>query len=300
MANTIKSQEVWENKLAQRLDKPTNWKEVCNVVYSDTQTMVMPYIGTTGEPAVSATYLTSVADRSTLSKVVTLIDVTIATETLQIITTNYDAVYIDYADQAQSNYAKIADLGTLLGKKIDERAEAIVLAAAASETNFGDTGGGVLGLASTQITVTANNVDDIVRGIIEQINQANGFDLYKQNGGFIVWRPSDWTFMTQFMQANGFNIADQALKNGATIGIDYLGLNHYVSTQHTANHLYAGVRKTMMLGLLKSTFGKTYVTETPSSSTAGFLSGTAIHHRLDYGIKTPTNLAPLSFDVNVA
>lgn len=201
MANTIVSQEIWANKLAQRLDKPTNWKETCDVLYTDTQTFVLPYISTGGEPAVSATYLTSVADRSTLSKVVTLIDVTITTETLQILTTNYDAVYIDYADQAQSNYAKIAEMGTLLGKKVQERIQSIIGANHAAWTDFGDTGAGVLGLAATQITVSANNVDDIVRGVIEQIYTANGFDLYKENGGFIEWTPAQWTHMVQFMQA---------------------------------------------------------------------------------------------------
>lgn len=298
MANTIVLQEIWANKLAQRLDKPTNWKETCDVIYSDSQTYVLPYISTGGEPAVSATYLTSEADRSTLSKVVTLIDVTMSTETLQILTTNYDAVYVDYASQAQSNYAKIADLGVLLGKKLQERVESIVGANHAAWTDFGDTGGGVLGLASTAIAPSANNVDDIVRGVIEQIYTANGFDLYRENGGFINWKPADWTFMVQFMQANGFNLADASLKNGGSIGIDYLGLYHYVTTLGTANHTMAGVRKVQKLGLLKDTWGKIYLTETPASSTAGFLSGTAIHSRLDYGLKVQTNVKPVIFDVN--
>ena len=260
MAREIFYQEIWENKLAQRLDKPTNWKETCDVIYTDSNTLVLPYIGTAGEPAVSATYLTSTGDRTDITKVVTLIDFTQTSETLAISTTNYDAVYVDYAAQAQSNYAK---------------------------------------LAATTFTVSASNVDDAVRGIIEQIYTANGFDLYKQRGGFIVWRPADWTFMVQFMQANGFNLADVSLKNGGSIGIDYLGIYHYVSTSHATNHLMAGVRGLEKLGLLRSTYGKTYVTETPSSSTAGFLSGTAIHTRLDYGLKVQTNVKPCIFDVNV-
>lgn len=302
MANTIKYQEIWENKLAQRLDKPTNWKDVCDVIYTDTQTTVLPYIGTAGEPAVG-TIFSNAAARSTLSNVVTLIDVTQSTETLAIVTTNYDAVYIDYADQAQSMYAKLADLGDLLGKKINERVETLVLADHAAWTDFGDTGGGVLGLASTDITVSATNIDDIIRGVIEQIQTANGFDLYVQNGGFAVWRPSDWTFLVQFMQANGFTFADEALRDGGKgrLGKEALGLYHYVSTSHAAGgHIMAGVRKVEKLGLLRSTFGKTYVTETPSSSTAGFLSGTAIHTRLDYGLKVQTNVLPVIYDINVA
>lgn len=299
MANTIIYQALWENKLAQRLDKPQNWKEVSDVVYTDTQTHNFPLISTSNEPAV-ATLTNTAAGRSTLTNVIPFIDVTETNETLSIVTAEIDSVYLDYADQAQSNYAKMAAMGELLGKKIGERVEAINLANHAAWTNFGDTGGGVLGLGTTNITVSATNIDDIIRGIKEQINSANGFDIYRTNGGFVVWRPADWTFLEQFMQANGFNMADAALKNGAQIGIDYMGLNHYVSTAHSANHLMAGVRKTQKLGILNSTYGRTYVNEMPSSSTAGSLSGTQIHTRVDYGLLVPTNLKPTLFDVNVA
>lgn len=300
MVNTIIYQAIWENKLAQRLDKPQNWKETCDVVYTDTQTYNFPLVSTSNEPAV-ATLTNTAAGRSTLSNVIPFISVTQTNETLSIVTAEIDSVYIDYADQAQSNYSKMADMGTLLGKKIGERAEAVVLANHAQWTNFGDLGtGGPLGLTATPITVTASNVDDIVRGVIEQIYTANGFNLYNENGGFIAWRPADWTFMVQFMQANGFAWADQALKNGGTVGIDYLGVYHYVAPAFTAGHVMAGVRKTQKFGILKSTYGKTYVNEMPSSSTAGSLSGTQIHTRLDYGLLLPTNLAPILFDVNVA
>lgn len=298
MANTIIYQALWENKLAQRLDKPQNWKETCDVVYTDTQTYNFPLIATTGEPAV-ATLTNTAAGRSTLSNVIPFIDVTITNETLSIVTAEIDSVYIDFADQAQSNYAKIGEMGTLLGKKINERAEAVVLANHTAWTNFGDTGAGVLGLASTAFTVTASNVDDVVRGVIEQIYTANGFNLYKENGGFIVWRPADWTLMTQFMQANGFNLADKALSNGSTIGIDYLGLNHYVSTGHSTGHIMAGVRGVQKFGILSSTYGRVYAADMPASSTAGSLSGTQLHTRLDYGLLVPTNLKPTLFDVNV-
>lgn len=303
MANTIIAAEIWENKLAQRLDKPQNWKDTCDVIYTDTQTFVLPYISTGGEPAVSATYLTSVADRSTLSKVVTLIDVTMSTETLQILTTNYDAVYIDYADQAQSTYAKIASLAELLGTKLSERIETIVMANHAAWTNLGDDGTGAVGLYDVALTVTSNNIDDIVRGIIEQIQTANGFDLYNRNGGFAVWRPQDWTKLVAYMQANGYSFADEALRDGGKgrMGKESMGLYHYVSTSHASGgHLMAGVRGVQKLGLLSTTFGKVYQNEHPASSTAGFLSGTAVYGRLDYGLKVQTNVLPTIFDVRVA
>lgn len=303
MASTIISQEIWASKLAERLDKPQNWKEVCDVIYTDKQTMVLPYISAANEPAVQTAFMANAAARNTLSNVIAPGVVTMATETLQIVSMEYVSEYVDYADQAQSNYVKDAQIGDLLGKKMGERLEAIVLAEAANRTNFGDTGGGVLGLASTAITITDSNVDEVMDGIIEQINTANGFDLYRQNGGFVVWRPQDWTKVVRFMKANGFSTADAALKNGGQIGIEYGGLFHYVSTQHTAGHLFAGVRKITKLGLLTGgamPFGTVRKVDDPASSTAGHLSGSNFYTRLDYGFKTQTNVAGLVFDVNVA
>ena len=301
MASIYIYQALWENKLAQRLDKPQNWKDVCDVVYTDAQTHNFPLISTSNEPAV-ATLTNTAAGRSTLSNVIPFVDVTETNETLSIVTTEIDSAYIDYADQAQSNYAKWAALGDLLGKKIGERAEAIMLGNSTAWTDFGDTGGGVVGLASTQITVTNTNIDDIVRGIIEQIQTANGFGLYVENGGFAVWRPADWTKLVTFMQGNGYRFSDEALMDGGVgrLGKETMGLYHYVSTGHTANHVMAGVRKVQKFGIQNTTFGKTYVSEMPASSTAGSLSGTQIHTRLDYGLLVPTNLKPTIFDVNVA
>lgn len=307
MANTIIYQAVWENKLAQRLDKSQNWKEVCDVIYSDTQAINFPLVSASNEPAVTANQFTTAAARSTLTNVIPFISVTETNETLSLITTDIDSVYLDYADQAQSNYAKMAAMGDLLGKKIGERVETNVLANGANWTNFGDTGGGVLGLSATQITVSATNIDDIIRGVIEQIIKANGFTLMKENGAFAVWRPADWTLLVAFMQANGFYQADLALSKGGgdaggveLVGIPYMGIFNYVSTLSAANINFAGVRRIQKLGLLKTTFGRVFSAEMPASSTAGSLSGTQIHTRLDYGMLVQTNVKPVVFAMNVA
>lgn len=292
MANTIKYQEEWAVKLQTRLKKPTNWKEVCDVIYSDSQVFELPFVGTASESAIQ----TGLTRGNTYS----FQDITQTTETLTIGTYDILAELLDRADEAQSNYAKRMDRAALQGDKINERLEAIMLGTHAGWTDFGDTGGGVLGLASTAITVTANNIDDIWRGVIEQIITANGGTQYATDKGFIIWRPSDWTFATTYMQANGFNTADAALKNGGQIGIDYSGLLHYVSTSHTAAHVMAGVRKVLKLGILKSTYGKTYITEDPAGSSGGNISGISVNSRLDYGTKVPSVAKVLLFDVNVA
>lgn len=301
MANTILAQALWENKLARRLNKPQNWKDVNDVVYTDALTYNFPLISATGEPAVQ-TLTNTQAGRSTLSNVIPFVDVTESNQTLTVSIAEIDSVYLDYADQAQSNYAKLADMGELLGRKMNERAETISLANHASWTNLGDVGAGVIGLGAGAITVSATNIDDVIRGIIEQINTANGFDLYMEKGGFAIWRPSDWTFLVAFMQANGYTFADEALRDGGKgrLGKEALGLFNYVSTSHAAGHVMAGVRGVQKFGILNATYGRTYVNEMPASSTAGSLSGTQIHTRMDYGLLVPTNLLPTLFDVNVA
>jgi hypothetical protein len=304
MAQALQYQAAWETKLAERLDKSQNWKEVCDVIYTDTQTTNLPYIGVSGEPAVTTAIFGAAADRSTLSNVITFTPVTQSNDTLVVVSTDYEAVYIDYADQAQSEYARFVDLGDLLGKKIGERVESLVLGNYANWTAMGDNGSGVPALSSTPFAVSATNIDDMIRGIIQQIQTANGFDLMRENGAFTVWRPADWNLLISFMQANGFRTADEALARGAdsdraTVGIPYMEMFHYVSTLFTAGHLMCGVRGIQKLGLLKSTFGKTYTAEMPPSSTAGMLSGTGIHTRLDYGLKVQTNVLPIIFNFNV-
>lgn len=293
MANTIKYQEEWAVKLQERLKKPTNWKEICDVMYSDTQVFELPYVGTASESAIQTGL--------TRGNTYTFQDITQSTETLSIGTFDILAELLDRADEAQSNYAKRMDRASLQGDKINERLETIMLGEHANWTNFGDTGGGVLGLAATQFTVSATNVDNVWRGIVEQIYTANGATQLERDGAFIVWRPADWTFATEYMQANGFNTADQALKNGGTIGIEYGApkFAHYVSTSHTANHLFAGVKKVMKLGILKSTYGKTYITEDPAGASGGNISGISVNSRLDYGTKVPSVAKTLVFDVNV-
>lgn len=259
-----------------------------------------PLLSAANEGA-TATLTNTQAGRSLLSNVIPFTVNTQTNQTLTISIAEIISDYKDYADQAQSNYANMAEMGTYLGKKLGERAEAISLGNHANWTNFGDTGGGVLGLASTNITPSATNIDDINRGIIEQIQTANGWEVYMENGGFIEWRPADWTFLVQYMQSMGYTFADEALRDGGKgrLGKETMGLYHYVSTSHSANHLMAGVRKCQKLGILASTYGKVYKQDNPASSTAGSLSGTQIHTRLDYGLLVPTNMLPVTFDVNV-
>jgi hypothetical protein len=173
--------------------------------------------------------------------------------------------------------------------------ETAVLADHANWTDVGDVSGVVTSGNTTQFTVSATNIDDIVRGIRRIVAVANGEELMNRNGLFFVWRPADFEALEQFAQANGFNLADSALKSGIDRGYYLLGAYHYVSNSHTANHVFAGVRKVHKVGILRSTWGQIVVTQDPNLQ-----SGIGIIARADYGVKTPTGLKTLLYDINVA
>ncbi len=304
MASNIISQEIWESSLAQRLDKPQTWKEICDVMYTDAQTIVLPYEAAGNEATAGTSFMANAAARNTLTNVIAPGIVTQATETLQVVSTEYVSEYVDFADQVQSNYVQDAAIGTKLGKLVGERIEVLALTFANGSTNFGDTGSGVLGLSGTAFDVTDNNIDDVILGVKEQINTANGADLAKEKGMFIVWRPKDWTRFERFMMSNGFSMADFFLKNGAdTAGVFYDGIWHYMSTGNPTGHIFGGVRQVLKLGLRtggKAAYGKVEKVDHPASNGGdGYLSGSNFYSRWDYGFKVPTNLAGTVFDINV-
>lgn len=288
MANTYNTgvyPQEWMTKLQERLNHPTTWKEVADVIYSNTQVFNVPYLST--EPSLGAT--------ATRGTAYTFSDFAVTNQALTINVEKIVPVFIDRADLAQCTLVNQMELADLQGNLINERIETAMLADHASWTNFGDTGGGVLGLASTAITVSATNIDDIVRGVRREIVKANGIDLASRNGIFFVWRPSDFELLEQFAQANGFNLADASLKNGLAAGYRLMGADHYISNDYTAGHVFAGVKKLYKIGILKATYGQIVTTQDPNLQ-----SGIGVISRVDYGTLVPAKYLPVLFDVNVA
>jgi hypothetical protein len=203
-------------------------------------------------------------------------------------------MYVDRADLAQCQYVSQMELATLQGQLLNEQIETGVMTALTSATNVGISGGSIV-LGTGAITVSAANIDDIIRGIKRIIMKYNGQDLMARKGLFFVWRPEDFELLEAFVQANGFTSADTALKNGAVAGLHYMGADHYVSNSLTSAHIHAGVKKLMKVGLLSATYGKVVVTQDP-----GLLSGIGVISRIDMGTLIPTNYLPIIFDINVA
>jgi hypothetical protein len=293
MANTFNAgvyKEEYEAKLQERLDKPTCWKDICDVKYTDSQIINWPYMST--EFAVQT---------GTRGTAYGFSDFTLTNDTVTINTKKLVPVYVDFADWYQCQYVGQMEIAERQGSLISETIEAAFLGTHASWTNFGDLGGGALGLGTTQITVSTSNIDDIISGVRREVITANGLNLMNRYGLAIVWRAADQEKLEKWAQANGFTVADNALRDGllGQTGFYLNGAYHYVSNSHTANHVFAGVRKIVRLGILRSTYGRLFYKEEPAN-TDGQLSGVSITSRADYGFQVPAGLATVVYDVNVA
>lgn len=286
VANTITYKTAFEDSLQARLNAPQTWKEMCNVIITDTRVISTSYMSTT--PSVQT------VTRGTGHAMQTFAE---TAQTLTISTGRDLGVYVDWADLAQSDWTKPAELFDRIGSLLNEFIETDVLAQHASWTDFDNA---AIGGSAGNITVTASNIDDIIRGIKREIREANGQTMMNKNGVGIVWRAADFEILEAFVQANGFSTADQALKEGTVEGLRYLGVDHYWSNLHTAGHVFAGVKKIQRLGILRGTYGMAHTIDFPAADSNTFFSGQAFYSRVDIGHLTPAAHVGIVFDVNVA
>jgi len=286
MANTV----VWNKhdyviSLRKRLNHPVNWSEICNVIYSDIRTIVNAVVST--EPS---------AVTGTRGTAYNYEDFALTADTLTIDTTKITPIFIDEADRHQQTYFRQMEIAAFQARKLNEKLESAIMANYGNWTDFGS---GDLANTSandtTQITVSAANIDDLIRALKRKIYAANGVELATEKGLFVSWRPADFELLEAFVQANGFSEADVALKNGIPVGMRYMGVEHYLSNDHTANHLFGGVKKMQDVGILRSTYGRAKFIEDPAK-----LSGLGIVSRVDYGLQVSVPNKTLIQDINVS
>lgn len=286
VANTITYETLYEDVLQDRLDHPQTWKEMCDVTVTNTRVISSSYMDTT--PSVqSVTRGTGVAAQ-TFSE---------TAETMTISTGRDLGLIVDLGDLAQSPWTKPAELFDRIGALLNEYIESAVLARHASWTDFDNAS---IGGAAGNITVSASNIDDIIRGVKREVREGNGQMMMNMNGIGFVWRAADFELLEAFVQANGFATADAALKEGTVEGLRYMGADHYWSNDHTAGHVFAAVKKIERLGILKGTYGQAHTIDFPAGDSNTFFSGKAFYSRVDIGHLTPTAHAGLTFDITVA
>ena len=283
MANTIVYKEDWTVKLQETLDAPVFWKDVCRVEYTTSKVLHNPY-----QSKSSASSYTRGAQYS-------FADFTLTDESVNINTSYVIPEFIDEADRAQTGYDLQMERAVRQGEEINLTIEEAFVGDYANLTSFDNT---ELGGGAGDITVSATNIDDVVRAIKKKIFTANGQREYARNGGFIIWDAKRFELLESFAQANGYATADIALKGGMSSGFDYMGFTHYVSnsltTETSTTHVIAGVKKMYHLGILSTTYGKIKIDEEPNRQ-----SGVGIISRVDFKGKAWNNVKPLLYDIQV-
>ena len=290
MANSL----VWSKydyvqKMRDRINAPTTWKDVLNVKISDSYSIISGYHTKATEPAGASL---------TRGTAYTYEDITTAADTLTISSSWKVAMLVDEADRYQQTYMTQMSIADYQAKKLNEKIESLALIAAAAGTNFG---AGDLANSSTDdstaITISASNIDDVIRAVKRKIYKNNGVEFAVEKGIFFVWRPEDFELLEAFVQANGFTEADIALKNGIPVqkAFHYMGVDHYLSTSNYTGHVFAGIKGMMEIGLLRGTYGSVKFIEDP-----GLVSGLGIVSRIDYGFNLPAYNIQFIVDVNVS
>ncbi len=280
----------FEDTLQARLNHPQTWKEMCDVTMTNSRVISSSYMSTTPSTQ-SVTRGTGLALQAFAE----------TADTLTISTGRDLGMLVDWAELAQSPWTTQAMLFDRIGSLLNEYIESQVLGQHASWTNFGvgDLNASGSAADTTQITVGASNIDDIIRGVKRVIRVANGQSRMNEYGVGFVWRPQDFELLEAFVQANGYMTADRALTEGTVAGLHYLGCDHYFSNDITALHLFAWVKKQRRLGILRATYGRAHVIDFPAADSNMFFSGQAFYSRVDIGHLTPTGYAGIVFDINV-
>ena len=157
---------------------------MCKIRITDDRAWNTSYIST--EPADQA------VTRGTASTAQTFVE----TNESGTISTGRDlGLIVDLADLAQSPWTRPMELFDRIGSILNERIETAILARHASWTDFGtaDIGGG--GTSTSTITVSAANVDDIIRGVKREVREGNGQYLWNEFGIGFVWRAADFEYL---------------------------------------------------------------------------------------------------------
>lgn len=276
--------EAFETKLQERLDAPMVWKEVCKVDYRNDRVLHNPYL-------TDSTVGTGTRGTAYTSTAVATVD-----DTLTINTYKYSAQHIDDADLAQKTFSDFMEIADNMGTMLNEAMETAMLAEHAQWTNLDNSN---IGGGAGNITVSVSNVDDIIRAMRTAIRTAGGGDLMARNGAFILWREADFEKVEALASSQGYNTADDALKNGIKQGFVYGGVEHYSSSKHAAGHVFGGVKKAFHAGVVKATYGKMKEIVNPVVG-GGQISGLGLESRIDYAFKAWAKTAPVLFDILVA
>lgn len=274
----------YETKLQERLSAPMVWKEILKVKYTDSGILRNPYLtDSTVGTGTRGTGYTSTAVATT-------------DDTVSITDYVYSAEHIDDADLAQKTFSDFMEIADNMGTMLNEKVETMMLLEHAQWTNFDNSN---IGGAAGNITVSISNIKKIIAAMKTAIRSAGGAELANRNGMFIQWREADFELVELLASSEGFNTADDALANGIKQGFKYLGVEHYSTSKNVSGHVFGGIKKAMMVGIVKSTYGKVKTLINPVVGGAQ-ISGIGLESRVDLKFMVWHKMVPVAFDILVA
>lgn len=143
---------------------------------------------------ISSSYLTAPTGATTVTRSTGLIgsSLTEVQESFNVSNGRDVGLFVDLGNLAQSPWTKPAELFDRIGALLNEAIEAAVLARHGSWTDFDNAS---IGGSAGNITVSANNIDDIIRGVKREIREANGQAMMNRHGVGFVWRAADFEYL---------------------------------------------------------------------------------------------------------
>ena len=149
---------------------------------------------------ISSSYLSAPTSVTSITRGTGLVgsNLTEVQEAFSVSTGKDVGLFVDLANLAQSPWTKPTELFDRIGALLNEAIESAVLGRYASWTDFDNAS---IGGSAGNITVSASNIDDIIRGVKREIRENNGQSMMNRNGIGFVWRAKDFEYLEAFVQA---------------------------------------------------------------------------------------------------
>ena len=221
MANTFADgtrSEHWIPNVQDELDKRLVALAISTVSTKNDRVFHNPYNSTPSGADGTATTAYSVEDFTSTDDTLTVSRRAVASE------------HVDSIEELQTNYNLAMQRSTRHAYVVRDKIDQYVLNLPVSLSGVADIDDGDFGGTDGNAKVTSStNIEDVANTIMEKVALNNGA---LDRGMFWVVSPFEVTDMASYMQNNGFNVADAAIKNGF-VGSPFAGLDIFVSNNLT-------------------------------------------------------------------
>lgn len=134
--------------------------------------------------------------------------------------------HVNSYDWKSVGFDLIANRGAEFGKTISQTIDRYVFSNVVGNGGFALGDGGTDG-STTAWTTSSSNIDDVINATIEEIDSNEGYGDRK----YMVVSPREANDLRGFMQTNGFEVQDDAIRSGIPfVGTTFSGVDIYQTT----------------------------------------------------------------------